>query len=145
MKTSIVEFHCSQCGTKFRAAVVSDFAYGIMLCRTPGGEVRYVDCFEDPVFGEIVRMIDALRIEPLDDARASAAQREAFGLSCDPSLNGERFHAGVAPLCPQCGTARGERGQEPVDFVNLDAVTHDRWGAMSDAQRRELVREALRF
>lgn len=143
MKTAVFEFYCSACGAKFRATAVSDFAYGRLLCRAASGEVRYVDCFDDLVFSEIAGIVDTLLVAPLDDARAAGVQREAFSLACDSSSNGERFEVGVAPRCPHCGASRGERGQVPVDFVVLDAVTHNTWEATSPAQRRELVREVL--
>lgn len=120
-----------------------EMSYGSLVLYNTANELRFVDTFKDPVFEEIMLLVEKHpRLSKLDeDAQADLVQ-QVFGLSCDEAPSGGPFLI-TLPHCPQCNTHQMINwGQVyPVEPVEIDVLpaTHERWGKMSKAEKMGMI------
>ena len=140
MKISLFPFDCPTCATSFQAAVLSDFSYGLLLYRTRGGEVQYVDAFGDPVFADIsTRVNRALMGHSLEPNQLADAVQRVFGVCCDRSEGGRTFSSATLPRCAECEAVGHQSSDDPVGVLDVNHVTHVAWQAVEEREKQRWV------
>ena len=139
---------CKDCGYGFTVYDFSDFEYGQKLGSTPNPrELGLLDTFNDPVFEEVEELVDEF-LKPLgtEDWQRAKCFDSVFGITCDPSPSGYAYDFTGKVWCPVCGSNEISYGPDvppQVDVINLHVITHNAWQQLSEAEKRERLREAL--
>lgn len=149
MKLQLLKFFCSSCGSNFDAPALHEWAYGEFLLWSKNARVAYLNAFVDDTYKEV----EALLLEVDDFTKASDAQRRetlqrVYGeLACDVDTDGDPFNIDSLPPCPHCGSedVRSWEFPEPTRLIDVDipAVTHRRWSALTVIERKSLVRRRV--
>jgi hypothetical protein len=136
---------CAQCGLAFATNHQSPYDYGVVQWSTNAGEQAFINPEVDPVWKEIEGLLyGALGIEEggpeIDDSF-----RAALGLTIDPSPLGRTYCAWGQIACPRCGSLErlSSGPSKPPQFLDVPetAVTHERWLALAEDERRRMVEE----
>ena len=141
MRLPLGEFQCGECQTKFKAPLISDFAYGEYLLWSDTGGVAYLNAGDDPTFAEVRQLFrGCTRNEAPNHAAAGARLHDFFArVACDPDEEGGLFRIGGKPRCPNCQSnhmASWSLG-EAAEMAEVETVelTHRIWNMLPDAEK----------
>jgi len=139
---------CGECGERFEVlARVLD--YGTTVLQSTAGRFRLLDAFTDPVYEELRALVESVigrTVEAHDDVEMF---HRVVDRSVDVDEPGERV---LSPFdeqpCPKCGGTTYARFGPfvPGKFtdVPISPVTHEAWSRLSEAEKRDVVRDAMR-
>jgi hypothetical protein len=140
---------CTACGREYVSLEFGGDGYETVLARSDDGETAFVFPDDSRVWSEVDGIAKPLFDQLQVPARAQArAFQVAFGRTLDLSTQGTPFVLWGSARCPFCGG--GERATagpiEPPEFVEVPprAVTHQGWRRLTQREKRELIREAIR-
>jgi len=139
---------CKGCGHRFTFHDVSEFEYGPRLGRTPDcQELGLVDGLHDSVFQEVGDLVaEFLELSGKEDWQKAQCFNAVFGIACDRAPCGYLYDFTGKVWCPVCGSNEISYGPDvppQVDVINLHVITHNAWQQLSEAEKRERLREAL--
>ncbi|RCS58581.1 hypothetical protein [Parvibium lacunae] len=150
MKLQLIKFKCAKCDGEFKAPEIVFDSYGEFLLRSVGNaEEAYLDAFQDKTYEEVDRLLKAnpRMIGKKSNLLADILRKNYGAIACDPDSAGNPFQIGIFPKCPFCNSQEMEYWEEtePPQFVEkvVPVVTHTRWSALSDAEKRVKVDEVL--
>jgi DNA-directed RNA polymerase subunit RPC12/RpoP len=148
MNTVTYTFQCANCSRQFNAHEVSDFAYGQFVLRAEKSDYEaFLDAPNDPAFLESYAILEAHQVAAeMSAEQKGELQQRIFGVVCDPTPDGQQLEIGLPPKCPSCGSRKMANWQQviPVQAWTLPLVSHERWTAMTERQKVELVVGRLR-
>jgi hypothetical protein len=142
---------CKECGTPFTRVEFGIGDYGTFAYQTQSGERAFLFSLEDPVFDEVKDLFDDVLAgragEPLEDHVRHDALLEALVLTVDPAASGEEYFESEKAPCPRCGSTSVRVIQAPEDAPYIDvpaeSVTHRRWAALSEDEKRSRIRSVI--
>jgi hypothetical protein len=149
MNITLGRYTCENCGTRFEAPMLNEFAYGEFLLWSANGSAAYLNCFDDKTFDEVGGLVDEhLKETGLSEPAVADAFQKLFGpLACDPDDSGNIFVLGQPP-CLECGSSRMASWSmiDPPKIVERDipAVTHRGWAQLSLSEKVDAVSSGLR-
>lgn len=140
---------CKDCGHKFTIYTFSDFEYGRKPAKTPVlDDFAYIDCLHDPVCKEVSSLVDEiLRGTDKKDWQIADCFDLALSAACDPAPSGHEYSFTGMIWCPKCGSTNVDYGPDipyKVETVHVPHVTHTSWQRLTEHEKRERLREALR-
>jgi hypothetical protein len=106
-----------------------------------------IDCPEAEVMNEVGVLIrNECRTSPLKDYEYGRLFNKVFGVACDP-IDGKSIDAPwVRAWCPHCksnNTETYEMVPRVSVAVKVPLVTHKAWNALTEEQKRSLIRRRL--
>jgi hypothetical protein len=149
MRLQLFRYECAPYRHKFESPSLAAAGYGLFLLRSDRSDhLAFLDALSDPVFLELEAILLEFKAFNEKDSRGRAKLlHEAFGVTCDPSEDGESYNIVQYPRCPVCGTRQMHYWEviEPPIFVDIEvpSVEHKRWAALTATQKRRLVSAAL--
>lgn len=143
--TQIICWHtrCEDHGHEAITYVLAGDTYGRLLGRTPCHELAEFNSWEDPIFDEVGELVDEL----LRRKNSVECFGRVLGVACDPAPSGHLYDFTGKIWCPVCGSPNVHYWPDnPFQFevIDLPHVTHQGWQQLSEAEKRERLREALR-
>jgi len=145
--TEVIRWH-TRCehGHEAITYVLAGETYGRLLGATPYHELVEFNSWEDPVFDEMIKLVREL-LGPGPRTSTSNCFGLVLGAACDPAPSGQLYDFTGKVWCPICGSPNVHYWpDDPFQFevIDLPHVTHQGWQQLSQAERRERIREALR-
>jgi hypothetical protein len=142
--TKVIRWHtrCEDHGHEAIIYVLAGETYGRLLGTTPCHELAEFNSREDPVFDEVGELVDELLRRDSPECF-----RRVLGVACDPAPSGHLYDFTGKIWCPVCGSPNVHYWPDnPFQFevVDLPHVTHEQWQRLTDEEKRERLREALR-
>ncbi len=143
--TRVIRWHvkCEDQGHQAITYVLAGDTYGRLLGRTPYHELAEFSYWEDPVYGEVIRLVRELLAR---ERGTSECFGRVLGVACDPAPSGQLYDFTGRIWCPVCGSPNVDyRPDDPFQFevIDLPHVTHRAWQQLSETEKRERLREAL--
>lgn len=118
--------------------------YGEFLMHAQDGKMAYWRALNDPVYDSLKSITTALAAE-LSLKRETVFYRTC-GVCCDAAADGSLYSR--LPYCPFCkdNNVAFTLMPEPLQIkaFGLPNVTHKRWKGLSEAERKELVRNEMK-
>jgi hypothetical protein len=146
--TEVIRWHtrCADYGHEAITYVLAGETYGRLLGRTPSHELAEFNSWEDPVFDEMIKLVREL-LGPGPRTSTLNCFGLVLGAACDPAPSGELYDFTGKVWCPICGSPHVQYWPDnPFQFevIDLPHVTHQNWQQLSEKEKRERIREALR-
>lgn len=135
---------CLENGHRFHTFSLTGNGYGDFLGRTPLSEFAEFNSWEDPVFDEVISIVDDL----IPHLKATGEPfRQVLGKACDPSPLGHVYNFTGKIWCPICRSDKVEHTSvaNPVfETIEVPQVTHEHWNKLSEEERTELIKDGLK-
>jgi hypothetical protein len=138
-------YECGSCRAEyFLPGVDLSFFYGTFLGVSRNAEAVVFDTFEDPIFDQIDRLVEA-QLGPATSTGEKMERgdiiREIVTLVSDPDSAGSPFVFDGTPGCPACGsTKRARWGETDEPWPAAPGIlTHQAWDSWSTEQRTQAV------
>ena len=136
-------------GHRFTYNAFTDFEYGKRTARTPiPDDFAYVAALDDPVFHELGILVgDNLKGKGLKEWQITDCFDLVLPWACDPAPSGHRYSFDGTHWCPTCGSIEidsYESDPRVEELVEIYHVSHENWKRLSEAEKRRVVRRALR-
>lgn len=136
-------------GHKFTYRDFTDFEYGKRPARTPNpDDSAYMATFDDPVFDELRKLVNeyltGIKLKAWENARCFTA---VLPWVCDPAPSGHHYSFDATLWCPRCGSTEVdsyESDPRVEELVEVYHVSHENWMRLSEAEKRGVVRHALK-
>jgi hypothetical protein len=145
--TEVIRWH-TRCehGHEAITYVLAGETYGRLLGTTPSHELVEFNSWEDPVFDEMINLVREL-LGPGPRTSTLNCFGLVLGAACDPAPSGQLYDFTGKIWCPICGSPNVQYWpDDPFQFevIDLPHVTHQGWQQLSQDEKRERIREALR-
>lgn len=136
-------------GHRFTYHGFTDFEYGKRTARTPiPDDFAYIAALNDPTFHELGKLADEyLKGTGLKEWQIADCFDVVLPLACDPAPSGHRYNFDGTHWCPMCGATEidfYESEPRVEELVEVYHVSHENWKRLSEAEKREIVRNALK-
>lgn len=140
---------CARCGARFRTLHQSPHDYGVAVLVSPSERVAAAAPDDDPVWEEVRVLVESIAEgRNMTDRDMAVRFPLAFDRTVD-ALDGDRLYMWGDIPCPVCGSQERaiSEPKEPPEFLDVtaDAVTHERWEALSNEEKRRKVIDALQL
>jgi len=144
--TEVIRWHtrCKDHGHEAITYVLAGETYGRLLGRTSHHELAEFNYWEDPVFDEMIKLVRKLLGREMGTSECFG---RVLGAACDPAPSGELYDFTGKIWCPICASPHVHYWPDnPFQFevIDLPHVTHQNWQQLSEKEKRERIREALR-
>lgn len=136
---------CESCGTIDHTYTFTDLgSYGRGLGRTCFGGLAEFSAWEDPVFDELLTIVQSLVNDSV--SRLRDCFNMVMSKVTDPAPSGELYSFTGKLCCRQCGSNANwyKPGEPEIEEVHLPLVTHHEWERLSREEKVKAVEAGLR-
>lgn len=146
MSAVLFKYVCALCKTEFLASGAPEMSYGEFVLRTESGEEAYLEAVTNVAFSEVSIIVRAhpyfVREAP---NKVGDVIQKVFGVACDSSPSGQRFHIEMMPTCPVCSSREMASWGEvyPQQPSPIPSATQTQWMSMSGAEKANVINCAI--
>ncbi len=146
MRLLLVVYRCRKGRHEFKAPLLLDQSYGLLMYRTrTPRRMAVLETIGDPTFDEVAAIIrDDPTYARLPTDRSRQLIQDIVGAVCDVDENGHAFSVTAEPSCTICGRSNVKyvHDTSPEEFGEFEVppLTHAKWDAMDPEAKGRLVR-----
>lgn len=146
MSAVLYKYTCASCSAEFEASGAPEMSYGEFILRTESGEEAYLEAVCNGAFSEVSDIVEAHpSLAKAGQNKVAGVIQKVFGVVCDPSPKGHRFHIEMKPTCPACKSREMASWEAvyPLQLSPIPSVTQTRWALLGNAEKADIINRAL--